>query len=146
MEKRLEKAKELGAWEVINSRTKDVVREVMRLTDGGSDLTVETAGTDTTAFQAVQMAKKGSTIVMVGYSGSGEMTLPMSLALDKELCFQTVFRYRHLYPMAIEAVASGKVNIKGVVTDIFTLDEIQAGLEQCVTNKAEVVKAVIKIA
>lgn len=146
MEKRLEKAKELGAWEVINSRTKDVVREVMRLTDGGSDLTVETAGTDTTACQAVQMAKKGSTIVMVGYSGSGEMTLPMSLALDKELCFQTVFRYRHLYPMAIEAVASGKVNIKGVVTDIFTLDEIQAGLEQCVTNKAEVVKAVIKIA
>ena len=30
------------------------------------------------------------------------MTLPMSLALDKELTFKTVFRYRHIYPMAID--------------------------------------------
>ena len=42
----------------------------------------------------------------------------MSLALDKELTFKTVFRYRHIYPMAIDAVAAGKVNLKGIVTDI----------------------------
>ena len=41
------------------------------------------------------------------------MTLPVSLALDKELTFKTVFRYRHIYPMAIDAVASGKINLKG---------------------------------
>ena len=34
------------------------------------------------------------------------MTLPMSLVLDKELTFKTVFRYRHIYPIAIDAVAS----------------------------------------
>lgn len=146
IDKRLQKAKELGATEVINGKAKDAVEEVLRLTGGaGSDLVMETAGTDVTAGQAVRMAKKGSTIVMVGYSASGQITLPMSLALDKELCFKTVFRYRHIYPMAIEAVASGKVNIKGVVTNVFTLDEISEGLEQCVNNKEEVVKAVIKI-
>lgn len=146
IEKRLQKAKELGATEVINGKEKDAVEEVLRLTGGaGSDLVLETAGTDITASQAVRMAKKGSTIVMVGYSASGEITLPMSLALDKELCFKTVFRYRHIYPMAIEAVASGKVDIKGIVTNVFELDEIADGLEQCVKNKAEIVKAVIKI-
>ena len=146
IEKRLQKAKELGATEVINGKEKDAVEEVLRLTGGaGSDLVLETAGTDITANQAVRMAKKGSTIVMVGYSASGEITLPMSLALDKELCFKTVFRYRHIYPMAIEAVASGKVDIKGIVTHVFELDEIADGLEQCVKNKAEIVKAVIKI-
>ena len=146
IEKRLQKAKELGATEVINGKEKDAVEEVLRLTGGaGSDLVLETAGTDITANQAVRMAKKGSTIVMVGYSASGEITLPMSLALDKELCFKTVFRYRHIYPMAIEAVASGKVDIKGIVTNVFELDEIADGLEQCVKNKAEIVKAVIKI-
>lgn len=146
IEKRLQKAKELGALEVINGKEKDAVEEVMRLTGGaGSDLVMETAGTDITANQAVHMAKKGSTIVMVGYSASGQVTLPMSLALDKELCFKTVFRYRHIYPMAIEAVASGKVNIEGIVTNIFSLDSIAEGLEQCVKNKEEVVKAVIKI-
>lgn len=146
IDKRLEKAKELGATEVINGKEKDAVEEVLRLTGGaGSDLVMETAGTDITSGQAVRMAKKGSTIVMVGYSASGQITLPMSMALDKELCFKTVFRYRHIYPIAIEAVASGKVNIKGVVTNVFALDEIGEGLEQCVKNKEEVVKAVIKI-
>lgn len=91
------------------------------------------------------MAKKGSNIVLVGYSKSGEMTLPMSLVLDKELTFKTVFRYRHIYPIAIDAVAAGKVNLKGIVTDIFGLDEAQKAMDYSVNNKADIVKAVIQI-
>ena len=71
------------------------------------------------------MCKKGATIVLVGYSKTGELTLPVSLAIDKELSFKSVFRYRHIYPMAIEAVAAGKVNLKGIVTDVFDFDDIQ---------------------
>ena len=91
------------------------------------------------------MAKKGSTIVLVGYSKSGEMTLPLSLALDKELTFKTIFRYRHIYPMAIEAVAAGKVNLKGIVTDLFDFENIQEAMDKSVQDKANIVKAVVKI-
>lgn len=147
MEKRLEKALELGADGVINGAKEDVIKRAGELTDGtGMDLVVETAGTEITTRQAVQIAKKGSNIVLVGYSKSGEMNLPMSLVLDKELTFKTVFRYRHIYPMAIEAVASGKVNLKGIVTDIFSLDEAQKAMDYSVNNKADIVKAVIQIA
>lgn len=147
MEKRLEKALELGADGVINGAKEDVLKRVQELTNGaGMDLVVETAGTEITTRQAIHMAKKGSNIVLVGYSKTGEMTLPMSLVLDKELTFKTVFRYRHIYPMAIDAVASGKVNLKGIVTDIFTLDEAQKAMDYSVNNKADIVKAVIKIA
>ena len=73
------------------------------------------------------------------------MTLPMSLVLDKELTFKTVFRYRHIYPLAIDAVANGKVNLKGIVTDIFTLDDCQNAMDFSMNNKADIVKAVIKI-
>lgn len=146
MQKRLDKAKELGADGVINGSEVDAVETVMKLTEGkGCDLAVETAGTQITTVQAIHMTKKGSTIVLVGYSKSGEMTLPMSLVLDKELTFKTVFRYRHIYPMAIEAVASGKVNLKGIVTDIFSLDDVQKAMDYSVSNKSDVVKAVIKI-
>ena len=147
MEKRLQKALELGADGVINGSQTDVVEEVRKLTDGkGCDLAVETAGTQITTVQTIHMTKKGATIVLVGYSKSGEMTLPMSLALDKELTFKTVFRYRHIYPMAIEAVAAGKVNLKGIVTDVFGLDEAQKAMDYSVNNKADIVKAVIRIA
>ena len=119
----------------------------MKLTDGkGCDLEIETAGTQITTVQTIQMTKKGATIVLVGYSKSGEMTLPVSDALNKELTFKTVFRYRHIYPMAIEAVASGKVNLKGIVTDVFTLDEAQKAMDYSINNKADIVKAVIRIA
>ena len=145
MEKRLEKALELGAAGVINGAKEDVVQKVNEITNGrGMDLVIETAGTEITTRQAIQIARKGSNIVLVGYSKTGEMTLPMSLVLDKELTFKTVFRYRHIYPMAIEAVAAGKVDLKGIVTDIFTLDEAQKAMDYSVNNKADIVKAVIK--
>lgn len=146
MQKRLDKAMELGADGVINGSEVDAVEAIMELTEGkGCDLAIETAGTQITTVQTIHMTKKGATIVLVGYSKSGEMTLPMSLALDKELTFKTVFRYRHIYPMAIEAVASGKVDLKGIVTDVFPLDEVQKAMDYSVSNKDDVVKAVIKI-
>lgn len=146
MEKRLNKAMELGADGVINGAKENVEERALELTDGkGMDLVVETAGTEITTRQAIRIAKKGSNIVLVGYSKTGEMTLPMSLVLDKELTFKTVFRYRHIYPMAIDAVASGKVNLKGIVTDIFPLDDVQKAMDYSVNNKADIVKAVIQI-
>lgn len=146
MEKRLQKALELGADGVINGAEEDVEERMKELTKGaGADLIVETAGTEITTRQAIRVAKKGANIVLVGYSRTGEMTLPMSLALDKELTFKTVFRYRNIYPMAIEAVAQGKVNLKGIVTDIFDLDDVQNAMDHSVNNKADIVKAVIRI-
>ena len=145
MEKRLKKALELGADGVINGAEENVEQKIRQITDGrGVDLVIETAGTEITTRQAISIAKKGS-IVLVGYSKSGEMTLPMSLVLDKELTFKSVFRYRHIYPMAIEAVAQGKVNLKGIVTDIFDLDDVQKAMDYSVNNKTDIVKAVIRV-
>lgn len=146
MEKRLQKALELGADYVINGKDEDAVERIMELTDGkGFDLGIETAGSQITASQLIKAAKKGSTIVFVGYSASGEMTLPIGMALDKELNFKTVFRYRNIYPMAIEAVSKGQIKVKDIVTNYFELDDIQNALDTCVKDKANVVKGVIKI-
>ena len=146
MEKRLQKAMELGADGVINGSSEDVLQKMEELTDGrGADLIIETAGSEITASQAIRIAKKGAVIVLVGYSRTGEMTLPMSLALDKELTFKTVFRYRNIYPLAIDAVASGKVNLKGIVTDIFPFSCVQEAMDASVSRKADIVKAVIQI-
>lgn len=146
MQKRLDKALSLGADGVINSSQEDAVARVYELTGGaGCDLVIETAGTEITTRQAISMVKKGSTIVLVGYSKTGELTLPIGQTLDKELTLKSIFRYRHVYPMAIDAVASGKVNLKELPTHIFSFDDIQSAMDQSVRDKANVVKAVIKI-
>lgn len=146
MQKRLDKAMELGATEVLNSKETNIIKEVERLTNGrGVDLVIETAGVEVTTQQAIHIARKGASIVLVGYTKTGMVTLPLSLAMDKELTFKTVFRYRHIYPMAIEAVEMGKVNLKGIITDIFNLDDIQNAMDSSVRDKANIVKAVVKI-
>ena len=48
--------------------------------------------------------------------------------------------------MAIDAVASGKINLKGVVTNIFDFDDIQNAMDKSIADKANIVKAVVKIA
>ena len=146
MQKRLDKALELGADGVINGKEQDAVQALLELTDGRGCRSGHRDCRDRiTTRQCIQMTKKGATIVLVGYSKTGEITLPMSLALDKELTFKTVFRYRHIYPMAIDAVAAGKVNLKGIVTNIFDFDDIQNAMDQSVADKANIVKAVVRI-
>ena len=46
---------------------------------------------------------------------------------------------------AIEAVATGKVNVKGVVTNVFDFDDIQNAMDRSVNDKADIVKSVVKI-
>lgn len=146
LERRLQMAGELGASEAINAGETDAGKRIMELTDQkGCDLAFEAAGTETTARLAIDVVKKGATIVLIGYSSSGEMTLPMSRVLDKELRLQSVFRYRHIYPVAIQAVAGGKVDVKKMVTNLYDFDEVQRGLDECLDHKEEIVKAAIRI-
>lgn len=146
MQKRLDKALELGATHVINSANENAVERILELTGGvGPELIIETAGMEVTTRQAIEAARKGATIVLVGYSKSGELTLPISLFIDKELTFKSVFRYRHIYPLAIEAVAAGKIDLKHLATHFFDLDHIQEAMDRSVTDRADIVKSVVRI-
>ena len=146
MDKRLEKAKELGARYTINSSKENVEERIKEITNGrGADLAIDCAGVEVTTNQAIHVVRKGSTIVVVGYSRTGKVTLEMSLALDKELTLKGIFRYRHIYPMAIDAVSSGSINLKGIVTHTFDLDHVQEAMDRSISDKANIVKAVIKV-
>ncbi|HZJ82550.1 MAG TPA: NAD(P)-dependent alcohol dehydrogenase [Clostridia bacterium] len=145
IQKRLDKAIELGATHVINATAVDPVEKVMEITKGkGCDLGIETAGTETTTNGLIHMVKKGSNIVLVGYGETGLMNLEMSLALDKEITFKTVFRYKNIYPEAIDAVAGGKIDLENIVSNVFDFDDTVNAMKQSVENKSDIVKSVIK--
>ncbi len=143
---RLEQATKMGATHVVNSLEKDYKEQFNKITNNkGFDIAFETAGTEITTRLSIDVLKKGSHLVCIGYSKTGEMNLPMSLVLDKELTINTVFRYRHVYPKAIEAVAGEIINPSDVVTNIFEFDDIQNAMDKSVEDKANIVKSVIKI-
>lgn len=143
---RLEKAKELGATAVINSKNTDVFKEVERLTNGrGADVVFETAGSPVTIAQTSFLVRRGGTITLVGLASQEEITYNFAQIMDKEATIKSVFRYRNIYPKAIAAVSSGAIDVKKIVTHEFDLDHIQEAFDEAVNNKTDLVKAVIKV-
>lgn len=143
--KRLEKAKELGAACSIDGK-EDVLDEIMRLTKGeGVDLVFETAGSEATTKLTPHLVKKGGTITLVGMSANPEICYDFGSILDKEATIKSVFRYKNIYPAAINAVASGAIPLGKIVSDTYDFDKIPEALDYNIAHKADITKMIIKV-
>lgn len=143
---RLAKAKELGADLVINGSKANLLEEIEKLTDGqGIDQVFETAGSPVTIAQTPFLVKRGGTITLVGLAAQEEISYNFAQIMAKEAEIKSVFRYRNIYPKAIAAVASGAIDVTGIVTHEFDLTQIQEAFDEAVNNKTDLVKAVIRI-
>lgn len=144
-EKRLSKAKELGATHTILASDPQMQEKLRSIGGQGFDVVIETAGSPQTAKQSIYYSKKGANVVFVGYSRDEEILFPMNAALDKELTLKTVFRYRNHYPTIIQAVATGNIPLKDIVSAVYPFDKIKQALDDSIHLKKDIVKAVIKI-
>ena len=145
LEKRLEKAKEVGAMHIINGKEQDAVKYIQSLQGGGCDLVYETAGAEFTTLQTAKMVKKGGAVTLVGMCANSEITYDIGSLSAAEARLYTIFRYRNLYPTAIKLVSQGKIPLKSIVSHVFDFEDIVEGLNYNISNKADVIKGVIKM-
>ena len=145
LEKRLAKAKEVGAMEIINGKEQDAVKFIQSLPGGGCDLVYETAGAEFTTLQTAKMVKKGGAVTLVGMCANSEITYDIGSLSAAEARLYTIFRYRNLYPTAIKLVSQGKIPLKSIVSHEFDFEDIVNGINYNIENKADVIKGVIKM-
>ena len=144
--RRLEFAKKIGATRVINALECDVLKEIDNFTEGkGADIVIETAGTAKTYSQTPYIVKRGGTIVLVGMAPQDIMEFNFAKLMNKEAQIKTVFRYRNIYPQAINAIAQGLIDVKSIVTHEFDFSDTAKAFDFVINNKTDVVKAVIKL-
>ncbi len=144
--KRLEYAKRLGAARTINGLETDVLAEIDKITNKkGVDIVIETAGSAKTISQTPYLIKNGGTIVLVGLAPQDIIEFNFAKIMAKEAQIKSVFRYRNIYPTAIQAIAKGIIDISGIVTHEFEFEEVEKAFDYVINNKQDVVKAVIKI-
>lgn len=142
---RLDKARELGAAHVVNASRSDPVEAVRDLTGGtGPDFVFEAAGNQKTAAQSLLLAKRGGTIVIIG-NVVGQTPFNFQLFVNKELQVQSSFRYRNVYPVAIDAVSTGKIDVGRIVSKVYDFEHAQQAFEDSISNKESMVKAVIQV-
>lgn len=146
IENRLKTAKKLGADYVINSCEEDAVKAIEALTQGkGAHVVIDAAAAEATVKQTVDVLKIGGTIVLIGMTAKDEIPFNFMKLMNKEGTFKTIFRYRNLYPVAINAIASGTINVKDIVSHEFSFENTKEAFDFVVSNTKDVVKAVIRL-
>lgn len=144
LQNRLEKALEIGATHVINAKNEDAIKKIMEITNNkGAEVVIETAGTEITFAQTVDAVKISGTIVLVGMTPKDSIEFNFMKLQGKEAQITTVFRYRNLYPTAINAISSGSININSIVSHKFPFEETKNAFDYVSQNPGDVVKAVI---
>lgn len=82
-------------------------------------------------------------MVIVGM-GESEKTLPLVSVAAREVDIRGIFRYANCYPKAIELVASGKVNVKPLITHRFKIEETVEAFQTAKTGSGGAIKVMIK--
>ena len=140
---RLETAKKLGAI-TVNSKEENLQERIMELTDGrGVDIVLDCAGFSQTVADAMRVVRPAGRVVVVGMGADEWNGIPFGPITSKEIEITSIFRYKNLYPTAINAVASGCIDIKGIVSRTYTFDETPEAFRTAHECATETVKNVI---
>ena len=144
LDKRLENARELGAI-TVNTKDDDLVKKVMDLTEGrGADVCIDCAGFSATVDACLSAAKPAGMVVIVGLGADRVDGFNTSMMSVKELTVKSIFRYRNLYPTAINAIADGRINVGAIVSHRFKFDDTINAFATCHKDIRNVVKGVIE--
>jgi L-iditol 2-dehydrogenase len=91
---------------------------------GGVDVAFEAAGEDPAVETAVEAAKPGGRVVIVGIPAVDHYTFTASTARRKGLTIAICRRMKNTYPRAIRLVESGQVDVRSLVTHRYPLAKI----------------------
>ncbi len=144
---RLEISRRLGADHTIDFRKADPVVEIMKITDGrGVDVAIEALGTQSTFEAGLRALRPGGTLSSLGVY-STDLRIPLDAfaaglgdnKIVTTLCPGGKERMRRL----MEVVASGRVDLRPLVTHRFKLDEIEKAYDLFAHQRDGVLKVAI---
>lgn len=129
----------------VNVREQDLVAEVKRLTeDWGADIVFECSGSPRAWQNITDLPRPGGTIVVVGLPVD-PINFDIATLSVREITIASVFRYAHQYDRAIALMASGRVDLKPLISETFRFEESIEAFDRAVEGRPTDVKLQIKM-
>lgn len=129
----------------VNITKSKLADEVNRLTEGwGADVVFECSGSPKAWAGIADLPRPGGTIVVVGLPVE-QVDFDIAGLSVKELTIASVFRYAHQYDRAIALMASGRVDLKPLISETFKFEDSIKAFDRAVEARPTDVKLQIRM-
>ena len=129
----------------VNITKSNLADSISQATAGwGVDILFEASGSPRVYPTMFDMLRPGGAVVIVGLPVE-KIDFNVAAAVVKELRIETVFRYANVYDRAIELIASGKVDLKPLVSETFKFDDSIKAFERAAEGRPSDVKLQILV-
>lgn len=126
-------------------RTGSLAARVAEFTGGwGADVVFEASGSTKAYDGIMDLLAPAGTLVLVGMP-TGPVHFDVVAAQAKEVRVETIFRYANVYPKAVALLASGKVDLKPLVSATFPFTESIAAFERAAEGRPADIKMQIVV-
>ena len=130
----------------VNIRRENLAERIKSETAGwGADVVFEASGSPRVYETLFSLVCPGGAVVFVGMPVD-PVPIDLVSAQAKEIRMETVFRYANIYDRAIGLIASGKVDLKPLISRTFAFEDSIAAFERAAEAHPDDVKIQIKLA
>lgn len=141
---RVEASRKHGVGVAFNAANEDATDVILRETNGrGVDVAIDCARSTDTPGVACRVARPAGRCVLVGISGEDSGVLPVDVSRRKELTVTWCRRFLFNFPTAIDLVASGRADVKSIITHSYPLERSLEAFELVDRAADKVLKASI---
>ena len=131
--------------ETVNIRERKLSDYVAETTDGwGAEVVFEASGAAPAVLDIANIVSPGGTCVMVGMPVD---PVPVDIVglQTKEAVLKTIFRYNNIYERTIALMASGKIDLKPLISETFAFADSIAAFDRAVEARPTDVKLQIAL-
>ncbi|WP_455367797.1 2,3-butanediol dehydrogenase [[Eubacterium] cellulosolvens] len=142
IKKRIRLAEKLGADRVLNPHEIDVKEKILELNDGvGTDFTFECVGSEAALKSAIDIVKKGGTIVVNGiFNRAPSIDMTQIVVSEKKIFGSTDGDY----PAAISLLSKKRVDVESMISSKIKLgDIVEKGFRELISNKDHHMKILV---
>lgn len=142
---KLSLAEKLGRVVPVDVTKQDLLDVVRRETDGwGLDTIFECSGSPRVAASIFEPLCPGGSVVWVGMPAQ-PVAFDVVAAQVKEARIETIFRYAHVYPRALQLMGSEMIDLKPLITETFEFEQSVQAFEFAKAMPAGSIKSQIKL-
>jgi L-idonate 5-dehydrogenase len=134
-------AERAGADRVINMAEASGELDAYAADKGHFDVLFEATGVAVALAGAINVVRPRGVVMQLGLGG--DMTLPVQTLTAKEIDFRGSFRFHEEFPMAVELMQKGLIDVAPLITHTLPLNEAERAF-QVAGNRAEAMKAQIE--